>query len=656
MSLQTGTTQTSRPYRTLLEVHLAAGRSDFERTLQVFSYLPQEMRNRIFGHIYNLAGRPQHVEYTWGEIHVFDDLPRLQIAIERIAFEAFDNLNTGLRNTATGGVYEHGSPQTQDLRWGETHATDDVEIPPQSLDDIRTDHIRTDLSLSPSAPSEIVDILDTWAREDVSGEENRREAEKRIMDFFNHPPRNGKLDLSNLELSSLPQIFHADVFTTRLIRLNLYFNKLQSLPEQIGQLQALKDLDIASNKLRSLSVSIGLLQALKNLDIASNSLQSLPEQIGQLPVLQYLDVSNNQLQSLPEQIGQLPVLHHLDVSNNQLQSLPEQIGQLPVLQYLDVSNNQLQSLPEQIGQLPVLEYLDVSNNQLQSLPESIGQLQALRYSLTLANNPSLTGIPMQILDLPSSITINLASTGLSQAVLTRLREATSSPDYHGPRISYSMELSEPRTEERPIESLMRELFRLAGQPIREFPNLFNAEQRQQVSLHSWLSRLSYTADYKKGGEKQKAFARKVLGYMQLAEENPQYREAFFLTIEDASETCGDRVALSILKLGIAFKLMIMDKKNLDALSAFLIKTVWPVQMLEVIARNKVPTLPFFDEIEVYLAYPVQLKQTLGLEIDVEEMLYFTCSALKEQDLDEAAEFVREKAGGSRGRAWLPDRK
>ena len=629
MSLQPGTNPTNRTYPALLEVHLvtlqdvhlAAGRSDFERTLQVFSYLPQEMRNRIFGHIYNLAGRPlhveidefdslprfqsqlmndlmrgpQHVEYTWGEIHVFDDLPRLQIAIERIAFEAFDNLNTGLRNTATGGVYEHGSPQTQDLRWGETHATDDVEIPPQSLDDIRTDHIRTDLSLSPSAPSKIVDILDTWAREDVSGEENRREAEKRIMDFFNHPPQIGKLDLSELNLSSLPQIFHADVFTTRLIWLDLNFNKLQSLPEQIGVLWA----------------------------------------------LQNLYVQGNQLQFLPEWIGQLPVLEYLDVSNNQLQSLPEQIGQLPVLEYLDVSNNQLQSLPEQIGQLPVLEYLDVSNNLLQSLPESIGQLQALRYSLTLANNPSLTGIPMQILDLPSSITINLASTGLSQAVLTRLREATSSPDYHGPRISYSMELSEPRTEERPIESLMRELFKLAGQPIREFPNLFNAEQRQQVSLHSWLSRLSYTADYKKGGEKQKAFARKVLGYMQLAEENPQYREAFFLTIEDASETCGDRVALSILKLGIAFKLMTMDKKNLDALSAFLIKTVWPVQMLEVIARNKVPTLPFFDEIEVYLAYPVQLKQTLGLEIDVEEMLYFTCSALKEQDLDEAAEFVRK---------------
>ena len=231
--------------------------------------------------------------------------------------------------------------RAQDTHWGET-------ILLQSLDDI-SDDSRTHLS-----PSEIEDIVDEWVSEDVSGEECRLEAEIRIMKFFKDPPIDGQLDLSELNLSSLPQIFHVDVFTTRLIDLDLSFNKLQSLPEQIGVLWA----------------------------------------------LQNLYVQGNQLQFLPEWIGQLRELKTLNISGNQLQSLPEQIGQLRALQYLLAAFNYLQSLPEQIVQLQALGQLNLSNNLLESLPERIGPLRAL-HCLDLENNPSLTVSPMQIHDLPS---------------------------------------------------------------------------------------------------------------------------------------------------------------------------------------------------------------------------------------------------------------
>ena len=77
---------------------------------------------------------------------------------------------------------------------------------------------------------------------------------------------------------------------------------------------------------------------------------------------------------------------------------------------------------------------------------------------------------------------------------------------------------------------MHKLFTLAEEPIREFPNLFNAEQETQVSLRSWLSRMSDKADCKNGGEEQKAFAGEVLGYMQRAEEQLPFREGFLLTL------------------------------------------------------------------------------------------------------------------------------
>jgi hypothetical protein len=50
----------------------------------------------------------------------------------------------------------------------------------------------------------------------------------------------------------------------------------------------------------------------------------------------------------------------------------------------------------------------------------------------------------------------------------------------------------------------------------------------------------------------------------------------------------------------------------------------------------------FRELEVYLGYPVMLKERLGLPIDVEGMLYFGCSALKSSDLDEAENHVKAK--------------
>jgi len=73
-----------------------------------------------------------------------------------------------------------------------------------------------------------------------------------------------------------------------------------------------------------------------------------------------------------------------------------------------------------------------------------------------------------------------------------------------------------------------------------------------------------------------------------------------------------------------------------------VDTVWVIEILEECARNKIPSLRFFDEIEVYLGYIVKLKDRLNFSIAVEDMLYFHCSALSEEDLSIAENIVREK--------------
>ena len=336
----------------------------------------------------------------------------------------------------------------------------------------------------------------------------------------------------------------------------------------------------------------------------------------------------------------------LDLSSLSLTSLPPIFNTDPFIKRLtklDISRNHLTSLPSEIGGLQALQELNVASNRLTSLPAEIGRLQALQ-RLDVSHNNILIRVPREIFDLPSGCEIELEGVGLSEAVLARIRETCSAVGYLGPRISFSMEHAQQAgpSGERSIEELLGDLFRLVNAEPKEFSNLLNSSDENKCNLKMWLARLSITADYEKGGESRKAFAGKVLKYLHEAEDDEQFREVFFNTIAGAAQSCGDRVALSILHVSTAFKLAAIDAKEISQVADLLIKGVWPLQLLEEIARNKVPVLRCYDEIEVYLGYPVMLQKKLGIPLDVEEMLYFRCSALTQKDLDEAAEFVLKK--------------
>ena len=326
----------------------------------------------------------------------------------------------------------------------------------------------------------------------------------------------------------------------------------------------------------------------------------------------------------------------LFLSNNRLKALPESFGNLQALTRLSLTNNLLEALPESFGNLHALIGLFLEYNQLITLPESFGNLQALA-RLSLNGNSTLRGIPMEMLQLSSNCEIDLTGCGLSIGTLERLREIMRNPDYSGPLISYSIADRRLRIEEKSIEESLNSLYAIIDRSPKEF-----AELEKTPELRSWLSRLSDTADYKAGGEMKKAFAERIIVYLNQANDDTAFRTVFYQIIQEASKTCGDRVTLSVLHLSIAHQLATIDLKDIKKLADFLIKGPWTIEMLEKIARNKILTLPFFDEIEVYLGYPIKLKQKLQIPIDVQEMLYFSCSALKPKDLEEAENSVLEE--------------
>lgn len=62
-------------------------------------------------------------------------------------------------------------------------------------------------------------------------------------------------------------------------------------------------MSLLGNRLVDLPQGVGLLCRLEELDVSFNLLERLPEELGQLQDLQTLELSNNRLRALPETLG-----------------------------------------------------------------------------------------------------------------------------------------------------------------------------------------------------------------------------------------------------------------------------------------------------------------------------------------------------------------
>uniref|UniRef100_A0A8C0WLW0 Calponin-homology (CH) domain-containing protein n=1 Tax=Castor canadensis TaxID=51338 RepID=A0A8C0WLW0_CASCN len=162
--------------------------------------------------------------------------------------------------------------------------------------------------------------------------------------------------------------------------LNLYHNCIRVIPEAIVNLQMLTYLNLSRNQLSALPACLcGL--PLKVLIASNNKLGSLPEEIGQLKQLMELDVSCNEITALPQQIGQLKSLRELNVRRNYLKVLPPELVDLPLVKF-DFSCNKVLVIPICFRDMKQLQVLLLENNPLQSPPAQIctkGKVHIFKY-------------------------------------------------------------------------------------------------------------------------------------------------------------------------------------------------------------------------------------------------------------------------------------
>lgn len=137
----------------------------------------------------------------------------------------------------------------------------------------------------------------------------------------------------------------------RVIKIKLDGRNLQgSIPEEIGKLAYLKEIDLDDNELYGpLPASIGTLSRLEFLSIDKNMLSgSIPEALYDASSLRAIDLDSNLLTgTLSTRIGELTNLYFLQLDfNGMTGDLPPELETLSKLRYLSLFKTSFASLPE----------------------------------------------------------------------------------------------------------------------------------------------------------------------------------------------------------------------------------------------------------------------------------------------------------------------
>ncbi|KAK9072512.1 hypothetical protein SSX86_008946 [Deinandra increscens subsp. villosa] len=217
-----------------------------------------------------------------------------------------------------------------------------------------------------------------------------------VMHPYSYSPINSSSSIVTLSImdNNLNSSMYHWLFpltSNRLQTLDLSYNKLDGIPEYLGNLCNLTSLIFYENSipvkfldfLNSLSgctsVSLQLLVATQ-----SQFTGSVPDDIQKFQSLQYLGLSYNQLNgTISDKIWKLPKLQELDLSSNSLKgTISKNIGKLNIAM-INISNNSLEVVPSEAGVLNLsgVQSIDMgSNNFYGHLPDVSSNVQWLDLS------------------------------------------------------------------------------------------------------------------------------------------------------------------------------------------------------------------------------------------------------------------------------------
>ncbi len=349
---------------------------------ELLTDLPEGIKHRLYWHINHLDGGSSaessgpSAESNCGTEHALESFPRLQKAVEQVAFEVFDTISEPERDFIANKVWIYfGSRATNNpIEWGKQHAKIHSPILLGAMMN----------SLGDLTP-QFEKILDDWRAQEgenlFDGTSHTEIVVNLIKGFLKYEmismgegiQCHSKAIVITANISSLPPVFDKKPFTSRLNVLGLKSNRLTAIPKEICQLSNL-NFFVFSNE-NSISEEHSLIN------------NFTPQ----------IKVHQNTL-TVPAEIGNLSNLNHLSFSSSGIESLPAEIGNLRNLKVVCLNHTaNLRELPKEIFSLSPDCEIRLFNSRLTLDPAGFNNLQ----QATL-HHPNYNG-PKFLYDLPPAI-------------------------------------------------------------------------------------------------------------------------------------------------------------------------------------------------------------------------------------------------------------
>lgn len=169
--------------------------------------------------------------------------------------------------------------------------------------------------------------------------------------------------------------------------LSLVDTLVSEIPKSIGELINLEELNIYrirlnNGYLKTIPNEVGNLQKLKSINLSKNIIEIIPDSFINLNKIEIINVSKNKIQTFPE----LNInLKELKCNNNNISVFPETFLNLLNLEILEISNNQIEEIPKDIDRMKSLKNLNLSNNRIIEIPQTIENLKKLQ-ELSIKDN------------------------------------------------------------------------------------------------------------------------------------------------------------------------------------------------------------------------------------------------------------------------------
>jgi len=153
-----------------------------------------------------------------------------------------------------------------------------------------------------------------------------------------------KLDMSfNIHFFPYPNFFTEIKYLKNLEELNIGYNKILSLPVEIGNLNSLKSLNLEALKIQEVPIGLSKLESLEVLKIGSNPRLDIIQFFRVVPTLNnlgFLDLKHNNIKKLSNGITSLKKLKILLLRNNYLDNdVFETLKQITSIEKIDLRWN-----------------------------------------------------------------------------------------------------------------------------------------------------------------------------------------------------------------------------------------------------------------------------------------------------------------------------